>query len=88
MACHHPEQFENLRYKRSGTRSEWEYPFAAGGVNLCFSLLGDFLIERKVYSRTTWLLIDIHSHFTAKPPPADLVCLVWPLLPVPALLVG
>lgn len=39
MASRHPLLFQNLRYKRSGSRSEWEYPFAAGGVNLCFAIL-------------------------------------------------
>ena len=37
MAEHFPETFDRLMHKRTGTRSEWEYPFAAAGVNLTFS---------------------------------------------------
>ena len=40
MAEHFPETFDRLMHKRTGTRSEWEYPFAAAGVNLTFMLSG------------------------------------------------
>lgn len=40
MAEHHPVLFDALRHKRRGSRSAWEYPFAAAGVNLTFTLLG------------------------------------------------
>jgi len=39
MAEHHPVLFDALRHKRRGSRSAWEYPFAAAGVNLTFTLL-------------------------------------------------
>lgn len=33
-----PNMFKSLLHKTVGTRSEWEYPFAAAGVNLTFML--------------------------------------------------
>lgn len=33
-----PELFETLLHKTNGSRSEWEYPFAAAGVNITFML--------------------------------------------------
>lgn len=43
MIDHHPALFDALRHKRNGSRSAWEYPFAAAGVNLTFTLLGAML---------------------------------------------
>mmetsp|Transcript_33473 Transcript_33473/g.64113 ORF Transcript_33473/g.64113 Transcript_33473/m.64113 type:complete len:289 (-) Transcript_33473:512-1378(-) len=34
----HPRTFQRLLNKEEGTRSEWEYPFAVGGVNISFML--------------------------------------------------
>ncbi|KAL6785108.1 hypothetical protein ACKKBG_A02470 [Auxenochlorella protothecoides x Auxenochlorella symbiontica] len=36
----HPATFQSLMQKRDGKRSDWEYPFAAAGVNLTFMLAG------------------------------------------------
>ena len=33
-----PELFQTLLHKTNGSRSEWEYPFAAAGVNITFML--------------------------------------------------
>lgn len=33
-----PELFQALLHKTNGSRSEWEYPFAAAGVNITFML--------------------------------------------------
>lgn len=38
MAQHHRDEFDMLRHKRNGHRSDWEYPFGAAGVNLVFAL--------------------------------------------------
>lgn len=38
LAAHHQQDFEMLRHKRTGHRSDWEYPFGAAGVNLAFTL--------------------------------------------------
>lgn len=35
-----PEEFLDLMWKRRGERSDWEYPFAAAGVNLAYVLIG------------------------------------------------
>lgn len=35
-----PREFQALMGKERGVRSEWEYPFAAAGVNLTFMLVG------------------------------------------------
>ena len=40
LAQRQPALFDALRHKREGARSQWEYPFAVGGVNLTFMLLG------------------------------------------------
>lgn len=45
LAQRQPALFDTLRHKRNGTRSEWEYPFAVGGVNLTFMLLGGLQIR-------------------------------------------
>ena len=34
-----PDEFDALMKKRRGNRSEWEYPFAAAGVNITFMLI-------------------------------------------------
>ncbi len=34
-----PALFSRLLHKSRGTRSEWEYPFAAAGVNVTFMLM-------------------------------------------------
>lgn len=39
MAAQHPETFTALKDKSAGQRSDWEYPFAAAGVNLTFLLV-------------------------------------------------
>jgi hypothetical protein len=39
FAEHHREEFEALMKKTRGNRSEWEYPFAAAGVNITFMLV-------------------------------------------------
>ena len=33
-----PELFHTLLHKTCGSRSEWEYPYAAAGVNITFML--------------------------------------------------
>lgn len=38
FAENYPESFHRLLHKLDGKRSEWEYPFAAAGVNLSFML--------------------------------------------------
>jgi hypothetical protein len=35
-----PDEFLDLMWKRRGERSDWEYPFAAAGVNLAYVLIG------------------------------------------------
>ncbi|XP_051138722.1 uncharacterized protein LOC127256648 [Andrographis paniculata] len=35
----YPEAFQKLLHKRDGDRSEWEYPFAAAGINISFMLV-------------------------------------------------
>lgn len=40
LAQRQPALFDKLRHKQEGARSQWEYPFAVGGVNLTFMLLG------------------------------------------------
>lgn len=39
----YPVAYQDLVWKRKGTRSKWEYPFAIAGVNLTFHLKGDKL---------------------------------------------
>jgi len=39
FAERHPDKFEALMKKTHGNRSEWEYPFAAAGVNITFMLV-------------------------------------------------
>ncbi|KAF3330652.1 ELMO domain-containing protein C-like isoform X3 [Carex littledalei] len=34
----YPESFQRLLHKQDGVRSEWEYPFAAAGINISFML--------------------------------------------------
>jgi hypothetical protein len=41
------DEFLNLMHKRNGERSEWEYPFAAAGVNLTFMLTELFELRGK-----------------------------------------
>lgn len=64
MADCHPVLFDALRHKRAGSRSEWEYPFAAAGVNLCFTLLGAppraILARAGVRSRRDSLASPLH----------------------------
>lgn len=38
LAANHTRIFKRLMMKEDGTRSEWEYPFAVGGVNVSFML--------------------------------------------------
>ena len=38
LANRHPAVFRELRDKKRGNRSEWEYPFAIAGVNVTFAL--------------------------------------------------
>ena len=38
LAQMHKPVFTKLMLKQDGTRSEWEYPFAVGGVNVSFML--------------------------------------------------
>ena len=40
FAENQPREFEALMKKERGTRSEWEYPFSAAGVNLTYMLVG------------------------------------------------
>ena len=40
MAYREPDLFYALRGKQRGERSDWEYPFAAAGVNVTFMLVG------------------------------------------------
>ena len=47
MAARHPTLFDALRHKREGYRSQWEYPFAAAGVNLTFMLIGGPPLSRR-----------------------------------------
>ena len=39
FAKHRPATYERLLRKKTGARSEWEYPFAAAGVNVTFALV-------------------------------------------------
>ena len=39
FATNKPSTYASLMHKREGTRSDWEYPFAAAGVNVTFSLV-------------------------------------------------
>lgn len=39
FAEHQPRVFQRLMHKRDGVRSQWEYPFAAAGVNITFQLV-------------------------------------------------
>ena len=38
MGTHHPRLFQQLRHKTQGVRAQWEYPFAAAGINLTYEL--------------------------------------------------
>jgi len=38
LAEEHPDIFAALLHKSNGVRSEWEYPFAVGGLNITFML--------------------------------------------------
>ncbi|XP_028548081.1 ELMO domain-containing protein A [Dendrobium catenatum] len=38
FAMHYPESFQRILHKQDGKRSEFEYPFAAAGVNISFML--------------------------------------------------
>jgi ELMO/CED-12 family len=57
LAQRQPAQFDRLRHKRNGTRSQWEYPFAVAGVNLTFMLLGAPLVHQPQSKRLTWPLL-------------------------------
>ena len=39
FAKHAPETYERILHKTTGHRSDWEYPFAAAGVNITFALI-------------------------------------------------
>ncbi|XP_020101584.1 ELMO domain-containing protein C-like isoform X1 [Ananas comosus] len=39
FAKHYPDSFHRLLHKEDGVRSEWEYPFAAGGINISYMLI-------------------------------------------------
>ena len=39
FAVNDHETYERIQKKKTGTRSEWEYPFAAAGVNVTFNLV-------------------------------------------------
>ncbi len=47
LAEHHQQDFDMLRHKRVGHRSDWEYPFGAAGVNLAFSLSQSLDVRRR-----------------------------------------
>lgn len=38
FAMNYPDSFQRLLHKKDGKRSEWEYPFAAAGINISFML--------------------------------------------------
>lgn len=40
MAQHQEAAFRRLMLKSEGARAQWEYPFAAGGVNVAYMLSG------------------------------------------------
>ncbi|PVH61345.1 hypothetical protein PAHAL_3G015000 [Panicum hallii] len=39
FARNYPDSFHRLLHKAEGKRAEWEYPFAAGGVNISYMLV-------------------------------------------------
>jgi len=39
FARNYPDSFHRLLHKTEGKRAEWEYPFAAGGVNISYMLV-------------------------------------------------
>lgn len=71
FAKHRRETYERLLYKKTGTRSAWEYPFAAAGVNVTFALVD--LLElrgpgtRAVASGAGVVLADARSDATRAP---------------------
>lgn len=42
MAQNRPPLFEKLMNKTEGNRVDWEYPFAAAGINVTVYLLGEY----------------------------------------------
>lgn len=56
LAQRQPDRFDALRNKKNGTRSQWEYPFAVGGVNLTFMLLGAHMVLCCLSAEMTFLL--------------------------------
>ena len=71
FAKHRRETYERLLYKKTGTGSAWEYPFAAAGVNVTFALVD--LLElrgsgtRAVPSGAGVVLADARSDATRAP---------------------
>ncbi|ONK77973.1 uncharacterized protein A4U43_C02F12870 [Asparagus officinalis] len=60
LAEKYPQSFQRLLHKQDGKRSEWEYPFAAAGVNVSFMLtqmLG--LKSGTTFSRTGARFIEL-----------------------------
>lgn len=43
MATNKKQLFESLKNKTNGSRVEWEYPFAAAGINITVSLIGEVM---------------------------------------------
>lgn len=62
MAQRQPDTFFLLMHKAQGTRSGWEYPFAAGGVNVVYMLTD---------------VLDLRQPGEAPLPPAVLSCRCW-----------
>lgn len=61
MAGHHSLTFKRLMNKTTGTRSEWEYPFAAAGVNITYMLsdLSDLYKPLEPVTRRSYELIRV-----------------------------
>jgi len=51
FAANQPRVFQRLMAKQDGTRSEWEYPFAAAGVNITFQLVDMFELRGRSAAR-------------------------------------
>ena len=70
FAKHRRETYERLLYKKTGTRSAWEYPFAAAGVNVTFALVDVLELRggtRAVKSGAGVVLADARSDATRAP---------------------
>lgn len=64
----HPRTFQRLLNKEEGTRSEWEYPFAVGGVNISFMLTEMLQLRKQPEVRCLALLWAVMLSFRFRSP--------------------